>query len=207
MNIVWPVVALFGSIVALWAYYAYGKLSAHSAMAPAAEKGQTPPSRKRTPFAMMVAKGTTHCGSGCTIGDIIAEWLAFAFPAVAVWLGWKSVFPEKIFAVWVLDYILAFVIGIAFQYFTIKPMHGLSVGEGLVQAVKADAASLTAWQIGMYGFMAVAYFLIFRSVLGVDLRVDSVEFWFMMQIAMWFGFATSYPVNWWLIVSGIKEKM
>jgi hypothetical protein len=29
----------------------------------------------------------------------------------------------------------------------------------------------------------------------------------MMQIAMIAGFATSYPVNWWLITTGVKEKM
>ena len=29
----------------------------------------------------------------------------------------------------------------------------------------------------------------------------------MMQVAMMAGFATTYPVNWWLIASGIKEKM
>lgn len=59
----------------------------------------------------------------------------------------------------------------------------------------------------MYGFMAAAYFWIFRTVIGVELRVNSVEFWFMMQIAMIFGFLTSYPVNWWLIKAGIKERM
>ncbi len=29
----------------------------------------------------------------------------------------------------------------------------------------------------------------------------------MMQIAMAAGFLTSYPVNWWLLSKGIKEKM
>ena len=29
----------------------------------------------------------------------------------------------------------------------------------------------------------------------------------MMQIAMLAGFLTSYPVNWWLVSTGIKEKM
>jgi hypothetical protein len=29
----------------------------------------------------------------------------------------------------------------------------------------------------------------------------------VMQIAMVVGFPTTYPVNWWLIRSGIKEKM
>jgi hypothetical protein len=28
-----------------------------------------------------------------------------------------------------------------------------------------------------------------------------------MQIAMAAGFVTAYPVNWWLVRSGVKEKM
>ncbi len=74
-------------------------------------------------------------------------------------------------------------------------------------AIKADTLSLTAWQVGMYGFMAIAFFWVFRTLLGTELKVNSVEFWFMMQIAMIFGFATSYPVNWWLLQVGLKEKM
>ncbi len=87
-------------------------------------------------------------------------------------------------------------------------MRGLSPGKGLVQAVKADALSLTAWQVGMYGFMAVAHFWIFSApARHRAARSTAVEFWFMMQIAMLCGFATAYPVNWWLIRRGIKEKM
>lgn len=107
----------------------------------------------------------------------------------------------------VLDYILACLFGIAFQYFTIAPMRGLTPGQGLVAAVKADTLSITCWQIGMYGFMAVAYFVIFRTGFGVTLETDTVEFWFMMQIAMLFGFLTTYPANLWLLKSGIKEAM
>ena len=44
---------------------------------------------------------------------------------------------------------------------------------------------------------------LFRSAWGQS----SNQPWFMMQIAMVCGFPTSYPVNWWLITSGIKEKM
>jgi len=207
MNVVWPVVALFGSLVWLWAYFAYGKLATHRRMHAAMEKGEDPPSMSETPFSMMVFKGTSHCGSGCALGDIITEWLLFAVPSIALWFGWKTIFDDKIFAVWVADFIVAFVIGVAFQYFSIKPMRDLSVGQGIVQALKADTLSLTSWQIGMYGFMAIAHFWLFAHLLGVRLAVNSVEFWFMMQIAMWCGFATAYPVNWWLITSGIKEKM
>jgi len=207
MNVVWPVVALFSGPIALWGYFSYGRLAAHEEMKPAMDRGQTPPSKKLTPVSVMVGKGTAHCGAGCTLGDIVAEWLCFAVPAIAVWFGWHSLFEEKMFAVWIVDYIFAFGFGIVFQYLTIAPMRGLSFRAGMIAALKADTLSLTAWQVGMYGFMAIAQFYFFRTLIGEKLEVNSVEFWFMMQIAMIAGFATSYPVNWWLIRAGIKEKM
>jgi hypothetical protein len=206
MNIVWPVTALFGTVFTFWAYRHYGRMATRQQML-RARSGLAKPVQEATPFAAKVGKGALHCGSGCTLGDIVAEWLAVLLPGVAVWLGWKTIFPEKMFAVWILDYIFAFGIGVMFQYYAIKPMRDLSPGEGLIQALKADTLSLTAWQVGMYGFMAIAQFLIFRDWLGTRLRVPTFEFWFMMQIAMIAGFATSYPVNWWLVRRGIKEAM
>jgi hypothetical protein len=55
----------------------------------------------------------------------------------------------------------------------------------------------------MCGWMAVAVFAIF----GHELDKTGPVFWFMMQIAMLAGFATSYPVNAWLLKAGIKESM
>jgi hypothetical protein len=159
------------------------------------------------PYCIIVAKGTLHCGSGCTIGDIIAEWLAFAVPSIAIALGWQSLIAEKTYAVWILDFILAFGFGIIFQYFAIVPMRKLSPGKGIVAALKADTLSLTAWQLGMYGAMAVLQFVVFRDYFGAQAPVDSVEFWGAMQLAMIAGFITSYPMNWWLIRVGIKERM
>jgi hypothetical protein len=207
MNIVWPVTALFGTVITVWMYFRYGRLSTKEAMMAAKKQGKEPPNKTETPFSIMVAKGSLHCGSGCSIGDIFAEWLAFFIPTVAVWFGWHHFFEEKMFAVWILDFLFAFVLGIAFQYFTIVPMRHLGKAEGVWQAVKADTLSLSAWQIGMYGFMAIAKFWLFRHVFVARLQVNSPEFWFMMQLAMACGFITSYPVNWWLLKAGIKEKM
>jgi Domain of unknown function (DUF4396) len=207
MNVVWPVVGLFAGPLALWGYFSYGRLATHEKAKPAMDRGEEPPSKKLTPFGVMVGKGAAHCGAGCTLGDIVAEWLCFAVPAIAVAFGFKSVFPEKIFAVWIVDYIFAFAFGIVFQYFTIAPMRGLGLWDGVIAAVKADTLSLTAWQVGMYGFMALAQFAYFRPLLGKMIEVNTAEFWFTMQLAMLAGFATSYPVNWWLIEAGIKEKM
>lgn len=197
MNLVWPISALFGSVLWLWGYFRFGRLAA----AGAGDSDQP------TPFWAKVAKGASHCGSGCTLGDICAEWLAFFVPAIAVWFGYGWLFSERMLAIWVLDYMLAFGFGIAFQYFTIVPMRQLSFREGLWQAVKADTLSLTAWQVGMYGFMALAAFGIFRGLLHAPLETASPEFWFMMQIAMLCGFVTAFPVNWWLIRTGVKEAM
>ncbi|MGF6788755.1 DUF4396 domain-containing protein [Paraburkholderia sp. 35.1] len=196
MSLVWPLTTLFGTVLWLAAYYAWGRNVL------AAEAGD-----KTQPFTVIVMKGTSHCGAGCTLGDIVVERSAFAFPGLAVWFGWHSVFNEKTFAVWIPDFMIAFLLGIGFQYFTIKPMRDLSIGQGVIAAVKADIASITAWQIGMYGAMAIIQFLWFKPVFGGIANVTSSEFWFAMQIAMLAGFVTSYPVNWWLIRSGVKEKM
>ncbi len=207
MNVVWPVTALFGTVLVVWQYLAYGRLATHEKAHAAMEHDEAPPSGRMTPFPMMVANGALHCGSGCALGDIVAEWLVFAIPAIAVAFGYGSVFSDRIFAVWVVDFLFAYGFGVVFQYFTIVPMRGLSLGAGIVAAIKADTLSLTFWQLGMYGFMALAHFYIFGDLLGTSLRTNTVEFWFMMQIAMICGFITAYPVNWWLIRAGIKEKM
>lgn len=196
MNLVWPLTALFGSVLWLAAYYAWGRNASKNHQKKAG-----------LPFPAMVMKGTSHCGAGCALGDIIAEWAAFFFPALALWLGWRTIFSEKMFAVWIADFIVAFLLGILFQYFTIKPMRDLSPWQGVLAAVKADIASITAWQAGMYGLMAIIQFLWFMPAYGGVAKVASPEFWFAMQLAMLAGFATSYPVNWWLIHSGAKEKM
>jgi len=207
MNVVWPVTALFGTAWILWQYFFYGRLATRERAHAAMGRHEEPPNKKLTPFPILVSNATLHCGAGCTLGDICAEWLVFAVPSIAILFGWQTIFNERMFAVWIVDYLFAYAFGIVFQYFTIAPMRGLSLREGLIAAIKADTLSLTAWQIGMYGFMAFAHFYVFRQFIGANLEVTSVEFWFMMQIAMLFGFATSYPVNWWLIRSGIKERM
>jgi hypothetical protein len=189
MSLVWPITALYAGPLALCAYFKVGRASGHPGMA----KDAMPKQEK--PFWQSVALGATHCGSGCVLGDIVSEWFTFFVPLF--------LFGQAIVGAWVLDYILAFLFGIAFQYFTIKPMRNLSPAQGLKAALKADSLSLSFWQVGMYGWMAIATFAIF----GQELPKLSPVFWFMLQIAMWCGFATSLPITWWLLRTGIKERM
>jgi uncharacterized protein DUF4396 len=194
MNLVWPLTALYAGPLALWAYYRFGRLSTEKNVASSKSRGEEMPGKQK-PFWQAVAVGAMHCGSGCTLGDICAEWLIFLVPF--------ALFGEKIFGAWVIDYIFAFLFGIAFQFFTIKPMRKVSTLQALKAALKADTLSLTSWQVGMYGWMAIAVFLIFKHEIP---KTDPI-FWLMMQVAMLWGFITSYPVNWWLLRKRIKELM
>lgn len=196
MNVVWPITALFGSGLWLWFYFRHGRASVRGRHA---SKSKSDPA--------VIAKATNHCGAGCALGDVVGEGLALAVPAVLQIAGWNTVFAQKIFATWVIDFVFAYLAGIAFQYFTIVPMAHISPTKGIVRALKADTASITAWQIGMYGAMALIQLVLFSRLYGHIANPDTPEFWFAMQIAMLCGFCTSYPVNALLLRLGVKEPM
>lgn len=103
------------------------------------------------------------------------------------------------------DYVLALSWGILFQYYVIQPMRHLSVGEGLKLAAKADFLALSAFEIGLFGWMAIMQLVLFPA--PHHLPTDTAAFWFLMQVGMLLGFITTYPVNWWLIRHGIKDIM
>ncbi len=189
MEAVWPVTALYFGPLALWAYARWGRPMSHRWT----KENGDPPEKS---FAATTAVGTSHCGAGCTLGDIIGS------PTVAFVLGWQ-IAGMYLYAEYIVNYVLAFVLGIAFQYFSIAPMRNLPPREGLIAALKADFLSLTSFQVGLYGWMAVMQLVLFPE----GIHPDHAAFWFLMQIGMILGFATSYPVNWWLVRRGIKEAM
>jgi Domain of unknown function (DUF4396) len=195
MNLVWPLTALWSGPLGLAAYFTLGRSGTTRAARAATLRHEPPPGHDR-PMWQTAALATTHCGAGCVLGDLLAESLVIATPVVL--LG------RALFGTWLVDFVLAFVFGIGFQYFTIAPMRGLRAGPGLAAALKADTLSLVAWQVGMYGWMAVALFALYTPA---TLPKSSAAFWFMMQVAMFAGFATSYPVNWLLVRAGVKAAM
>ncbi len=196
MSLVWPITALYFSIFAVWAYFRIGRKSSrdtmrgmkHSAMAHGAEN--------RDPTWQQVAVATSHCGAGCTLGDIVAEFSIFG-------LG-LTLFGSRLYASFALDLFLAWLLGIAFQYFTIKPMRNLSPGQALIAALKADTLSILAFEVGLFGWMALTYFVLFPQP---HLEPTQPLYWFMMQVGMVIGFFTSYPMNRLLVQWGTKEAM
>lgn len=69
MNVVWSVTALYLGPLALLAYFWFGRDK------PMAMPGHNHHAMNMSrPFWQSACIGTTHCGAGCTPGDIIAEW-------------------------------------------------------------------------------------------------------------------------------------
>jgi hypothetical protein len=83
----------------------------------------------------------SHCGAGCALGDVIAEFAVSGLGA--------SVAGLSLGAEYVGDYLAAVALGIVFQFFAIAPMRVLPLGKGLAQAAKGDVASLTAFEVGL----------------------------------------------------------
>jgi hypothetical protein len=196
MNVVWPISALYFSVLAVWAYRRWGLPKTKNAIDQMQGHGYQAKEGDAEPSASQIAVGTSHCGAGCTIADVACE---FAIAAAGI-----TLLGSVLWAEYAIDFAVAWAVGIVFQYFSIKPMRNLSPAEGIVAAMKADTLSIIAFQVGMYAWMALVFFVLFPEP---HLKPFDPRYWLMMQIGMICGFATSYPMNWWLIRVGLKEAM
>lgn len=201
MDAVWPITALYWGPVALWQYFKRGRVRSERVLARiggvdrAAEiEGGQEPEIGRTGW-WPLSKAVSHCGAGCTLGDVIAEWIVFAtgFTLAGIAL------PADM----LLDFVLAWGLGIVFQYFTIAPMRGVTGMKGIWLAIRADTLSILSFQLGLFAGMAIYNQLIWSP----PLPHDSATYWMMMQLSMIVGFFTAMPVNAWLIQKGWKEEM
>lgn len=185
MDAVWPLTMLYWGPLGLPFYAWFGRAPAHT------KHGII--NHGDAPMWQATFKGATHCGAGCALGDFTGDWIAFT-TAFALF---GSAFAGSL----ALSFALAYLLGVVFQYFSIVPMRHLGFREGVWQAVKIDTLSLLAYEIGMFVVMGG------REWLYPELRPTSWTYWLLMQAAMIVGFLTTYPVNWWLIRRGIKERM
>lgn len=178
MNAVWPITMLYAGPIGLFAWFAMGR------------KGGG-----KRPEWQSVVLGTTHCGAGCTLGDFAGEWVVF--------LSAFTIAGSTIFADYLADFVFAYAAGIVFQYFAIAPMRNLGLREGVIAAMKADTLSLVAFEIGMFLWMWIARTFLFHPAP----KPTEWLYWLNMQVAMFVGFATSMPANWYLLRAGLKEAM
>lgn len=200
MNVVWPVTGLYFSILAVWGYYRLGVPKTEAAMDSAGHGGNQGGHGQRMGQGRLtlgqIAVGTSHCGAGCMLADVVCE---FALAGARL-----TLLGSALLARYVVDFCGAWMLGVVFQYFAIAPMREMSAGAAILAAMKADTLSIAAFQVGMYAWMALSYFVLFPRP---HLTPFDAPFWLMMQIAMICGYACSFPMNRWLIKAGVKEAM
>ena len=177
MDAVWPITALYFGPLAWWGYRRWGRLNS-----PRYQRENR--SRPEYGEPVSVAIRVSHCGAGCTLGDILGAWIVFA-------TGWKLL-GLALPAEHIVDFAFAFALGVAFQHLSIAPMRGLGLRDGIVAALKADTLSLMAFEVGLFGWIAIVQLVLFTSP---HLKPDHAAYWFAMQIGMILGFLTAYPVN------------
>ncbi|MFG3165098.1 DUF4396 domain-containing protein [Streptomyces sp. NPDC048232] len=190
MNLVYPVTALYWGPVALWFYFTRGRCTSKPVV-----REQGMPDSDKLPQWDVQSKAVSHCGAGCTLGDIGAEWLVYA---ASLTLAGKALYAD-----FALDFAFAWILGILFQYFTIVPMRNIGRLKGVWAAVKADTLSIVAFQIGLF----LGMWLYQEVIFSPGLPKTSAAYWMLMQLSMVLGFFTAWPVNAWLVRIGWKERM
>lgn len=188
MEAVWPISALYLGPLGLLVYARIGR-------------PRRPPAANRQggdeePEWHGVFISASHCGAGCALGDLVGEWAVFAG---AVTIAGVTLWPE-----YLIDFALAYAFGILFQYLAIRPMSNLSPRRAISDAIKAETLSIIAFQLGMFAWMALVYFVLFTEP---HLSPAHAAYWLMMQIAASIGLATSFPANIWLVRHGVKHAM
>src|SRR6185437_12496342 len=179
MNLVWPITAMYAGPLGVWLYLRTRPVSAKSSPQPSKQTKEM--MKKMEATREQVAVAAFHCGAGCTLGDVISEAGLFAIGGSLTTFLAGSEFATKLFT----DFLLAYILGIFFQYFTIVPMRGLSPGEGILAAMRADTISIAAFEVGMFAWMVVTGFVLFPE--PARIYPNMVVYWFMMQIAMIIG--------------------
>ena len=109
MDIVWPLTMLYWGPLGLPTYAWFGRAGA----------GQHASEHDHRPMWQAVFLGATHCGAGCALGDCLGDWIAF--------FSGLSLFGSEFGGKLLLSFLLAFLFGIEFQYFSVAPMRGLGL--------------------------------------------------------------------------------
>jgi hypothetical protein len=129
----------------------------------------------------LAASATTHCLTGCAIGEVLGL-------AIATALDWSNA-PSIALAV-----VLAFVFGYSLTLGTLLRA-GVAIAAALGIALAADTLSITVMEI-----VDNAVVLLIPG--AMDAGLDSLLFWGSLAVALAIAWVAAYPVNYWLLGRG-----
>ncbi len=134
---------------------------------------------------------TVHCIAGDATGIITAA-------AITATLG----FPMRIDLI--VEYVAGFAFGLfIFQALFMKNMMGGSYLHALIKSLVPEWLSMNMMMAGMAPTMIYL-------MMGRDMRaMDPAEplFWLVMSLGVVVGFVLAYPVNVWMVASGLKHGL
>ncbi|NMM35219.1 MAG: DUF4396 domain-containing protein [Phycicoccus sp.] len=137
-----------------------------------------------------VLGSTMHCAAGDGVGITAGAALA---------AQWR--FPS--WADFSLEYVLGFGFGWAvFQAFAMREMAGGNYLRSLRQTFLPELLSMNLLMTGM----VLTRHLLMPQIEG-SADPLTIGFWFVLSMALIVGFALAFPMNWWLVASGLKHGM
>jgi len=130
----------------------------------------------------MAADATTHCLTGCAIGEVLGL-------GAATQLGWSNE------ASIVLGIVLAYVFGYAL---TLRPLlrSGLALGAAMGVAFAADTISITVMEI-------VDNVVVLAIPGAMDAGLTNLLFWGSLAVSLAIAWVAAFPVNRWLLSRGL----
>lgn len=185
MNLVWPVTGLYMPFVGWLAWWYFGRNN----------RPATPRLRQHrveSPDLKQLFFATSHGAAGCVLGDVLAVPL---LPLLS-----HQPFHSVVVTHAILSLVLSLFFGIILQYLALKQIVGMAFFRTLWQAIKSDIFSLMVYQAGMFLYMTLAFHFILQN----QLEPLTMNFWFMMQLALLTGFVFAWPANKFLLQRGIK---
>jgi hypothetical protein len=114
MNVVWPVTVFYLVPIGIWAYFHLGH--SYSSKSSSDQKHlikshEYKNAKSNRKFWERIFVSATHCGAGCTIGDVLSTWIIF--------IGSILFFSSVLVTAFILDFTFAWLLGIIFQYFAV----------------------------------------------------------------------------------------
>jgi Domain of unknown function (DUF4396) len=134
-----------------------------------------------TSLNRLAFSATTHCLTGCAIGEVLGL-------AIATALGWHDL-PSVLLAI-----VLAFVFGYAL---TIRPLiaDGVPFGRAGRLALASDTLSITTMEI-------VDTIIVLAIPGAMAAGLSDPLFWGSLAVALLIAGVVAFPVNRWLIARG-----
>lgn len=129
----------------------------------------------------VAARATTHCLTGCAIGEVLGLVISDA-------LGW-SVVPSIALAVG-----LAFLFGYSFTMWSLLTA-GVAFAAAVGIALAADTLSITVMEI-------VDNAIVLAVPGAMDEGIDSLLFWGSLAGGLLVAWFAAYPLNYWLLRRG-----